>query len=267
MPAQSLDLVLTPRRTGDTTFEFEVPPGWAQGKAVFGGLVLGGLVRAMTTAVDVRERRLRSLSAELVGSPVPGPAAITLRRLRATSSVTTLVAELSQAGEVVTHATGIFAAARTVPGSWTTLAPPSLPAFDTVEALPEELPFAPEFTQHFEYRPVTGLPFTGELAQPVTGWLRPRASARVQDEARLTALVDAWWLAVMAALETPRPAATLGFSVDFCLPPERIDPDTPLLHRGRTLHLHEGFSTETRELWTPAGELVTFNRQLVCVIK
>lgn len=267
MIAQSLDDVLSSVQTDTHSFTFQIPAGWMQGKAVFGGLVIGGLARAMTTALGQPERRLRSLTAELIGSPAIGPAQITTRLLRASNTVSTLTAELSQNGTILTHATGIFGSARAVPGAWTNLERPIVPPFEKVDPLPMDVPFAPEFTSNFEYRPTGGLPFSGQLVEGPLGWLKARAPAKIYDEAYVAALVDAWWLAVIVAFESPRPAATLGFSLDFCAAPEDLLSGGPLIHRGKTLHLHEGYSSETRELWTAEGKLLSLNRQLVCVIK
>ena len=41
----------------------------------------------------------------------------------------------------------------------------------------------------------------------------------------------------------------------------------PLLHRGRMLGLAEGYSTESRELWTPDGRLAVHNSQVIAIIR
>jgi hypothetical protein len=39
-----------------------------------------------------------------------------------------------------------------------------------------------------------------------------------------------------------------------------------LFHRGRLIAAREGFTVETRELWTASGQLLTWNTQTVVVI-
>ena len=54
------------------------------------------------------ERPLRSLTAELCGPVMPGPATISVEPLRRGSGVTTLAARLEQGGEVLAHVVGVF---------------------------------------------------------------------------------------------------------------------------------------------------------------
>jgi len=262
----SLDQVLTPSQTAEHAFNFEIPEGWGQGKAVFGGLILGGIVRALTAVLGQPERRLRSLSAELLGSPVAGPATIQTRLLRAGNAVTSYTAELHQNGQMLTHAAGVFGSARPVDSHWSSVPAPDAPPWQDIAPLPKDVPFAPEFTQHFEYRPIRGFPFSGNPASDTLGFIRPAGGTANKDAAYVTTLVDAWWLAVMVGLEAPRPAATLAFSLDLYQDVDQTD-DAPLLHRGTTSILRDGYASETRELWTHDGRPVSLNRQMVCVIR
>lgn len=105
---RSLDQVLTARRLSDTEDELEVAAEFGQGKATFGGLVVGAAVRSMRSRVE-SGRRLRSLSSQLIGAPQPGLATLSLRHLRTSATVTTLSADLLQGGQVMTHVVGVFA--------------------------------------------------------------------------------------------------------------------------------------------------------------
>jgi acyl-CoA thioesterase len=257
---------LAPRRDADSDFTLAIPEGWEQGRAVFGGLVLGGMVRAMAAVLAAPERRLRSLSAELIASPSPGETQVHVRLLRAGNSVTTLSAELSQNNALLAHATGIFGHARPVTEQFQILQPPAAPKWQDVQALDMNVPFAPKFTQHFEYRPLQAFPFSGDVSGQTIGYIRPRSPVHAFDEAVVTAMADAWWLATMVRLSAPRPAATLSFSLDLHHPAQAVG-DEPLLHRGSLLAMGEGYASELRELWTTDGNLVSVNRQLVAIIK
>ena len=88
----------------------------------------------------------------------------------------------------------------------------------------------------------------------------------------VAALADAWWVSVMARMDRMRPAATVGFTLDLPGDPTALARDADgrleaLFHRGRIVAAREGFTVETRELWTAAGRLVTWNTQTVAVIK
>ncbi|MFZ8925801.1 MAG: hypothetical protein ACO3CU_03440, partial [Candidatus Nanopelagicales bacterium] len=49
--------------------------------------------------------------------------------------------------------------------------------------------------------------------------------------------------------------------------PASVDASAPLLHRGRMLGLAHGYSTESRELWTPDGRLAVHNSQVIAIIR
>lgn len=261
----SLDDVLTASRVDEATDELTVPDGFGQGKATFGGLVVGACVRSMQGRVTDPRRTLRSISAQLIGAPKPGPTSIRVRLLRASGSVSTLVADLEQAGEVMTHVVGVFGAARPVSESWQTLVPPVAPPWGEVTAL-EMAGFAPEFTQHFEFRTVGAVPFTGST-EPSIGYIRPRVTCRVRDGAWLACMTDTWWLGCITRFEGPRPAATLTLNAELHASVEGLDPEAPLLHRGASHVLREGYSMETRELWGVDGRLLVTATELVTVIK
>jgi acyl-CoA thioesterase len=266
MNTADFDIALTPQRRDQSTFTFIVPPGFGQGKATFGGLVLGGAVRAMSSSLDKPQRRLRSLQAQLVGSPEAGETTIAIRILRESKTVSTIAAELRQAGTLCVHAVGVFADTRPIDLSWQTLTMPKAPTWETVTAIPSPNPFAPEFTQQFEFRPITGLPFS--QGHPATvGYIKPRLTPRLLDDAFVVAMTDAWWLAAFIGFSAPRPAATMTYTAELHQPANGLDPTVPMLHAGDSVVMSEGYSTENRTLWGHDGRLLATNRQLVTVIK
>jgi len=245
-------------------YQWEVPTGFAQGKATFGGLVMAALAAAAGQRAPAG-RKLRSVQAELMGAPRPGPSTLTVRSLRESRHTTTLAVELTQGGEVTTHAVFLFADAR---AALTPIRPPAIAAepWHALRPLPIGMPFAPEFTQHFEYRVVDGMIFSGTPAGRTHGWLRPRRPPASGDDRLLMLLVDAWWVAALVALDRPRPAATVQFALDVHGDFTGIGPAGPYYHRGEVVAQSDGWASETRELWGPDGRLLALNRQLVAVI-
>ncbi len=260
----SLDQVLTARRIDETTDVLTVPPGFGQGKATFGGLVVGACVRSMQARVGDEKRLLRSVSAQLIGAPAPGEVTIRVRLLRASGTVSTFTADLEQNGLVMTHVVGVFASDRPVALAWQTLTPPVAPPWRDVDAL--DMSFAPEFTQHFEFRSLGPVPYSGSKDASL-GYVRPVVPCQVRDGAWLACLVDVWWLACITRLEELRPAATLTLNAEFHAPLEGLDAEAPLLHRGESHVLRHGYSQETRELWGVDGRLLVTATELVTIIK
>jgi hypothetical protein len=253
-----------------TQFAFDVPSGFGQGNAVFGGLVVGALSRAMLEHVGDETRKLRSISAHLLGAPAVGATRITVRPLRVGRGTTVLAADLFAGDELMCHAVGVFGGERPFRDVFLDLQAPVLPPVAELPLSPVAPPLAPEFTQHFEFRVKHGLPFSG-IAGETLGYVRPKPSAtpRTPDLPTLIATSDAWWMSVMQVLPGPRPSATLAFTLElhdtdaWCRGPR----DAWLIHRGNLVRLGEGYSTETRDLWTEDGKLLATNRQLAVVIK
>ena len=262
----TLDHALTASRLDDQTDLFHIPPGFGQGKATFGGLVVGACVRSLQSRVSNPARKLRSVSAQLMGAPQVGEALIRVRLLRQSATVETWSADLEQHGKVMTHLVGVFAGDRAVPYQWNQLSPPTAPDWQAVEPLKLDAPLVPEFTQHFEYRSIGPLPFAGADADPL-GYIRPRIACGNRDGAYLACLIDAWWLAALGRFAELRPAATLTYTTELHWPVEEQEAEVPYLHVGKTLVAREGYSLETRELWTTTGQLVSTGTQVVALIK
>ncbi len=261
-------------------FTLDVPDGLQQGRGAWGGVVTGAMVSA-AQQVDPRPGlTVRTMSAQLVAPVLVGRLHLVVEELRRGSATNTLaVRGLDDHGGLLAHGVVVLGSARrgdSMPDGpgWLGVAPPAELAAGP-EAVPEAPvgpPLAPDFTRHLEMRPISGLPYQGADTDLTMGWVRPRGPLERVDASVVTALADAWWVSVMARLDRPRPAATLGFTLDYASDPTTLPRDgeggiAPLFHRGRSVAAREGFTVETRELWTRTGRLVTWNTQTVAVIK
>ena len=245
-------------------YSLVVPDGWQQGRGAFGGFSLAVLVRALSSNEDVAERPLRSLTAELCGPLLPGPAEVIVEVLRRGSGMTTVAGRIVQEGAVVTHAVGIFARSRADTTKLLEITPPKVGPWSDVPPIPSQDP--PAFSKFFEYRVTGPLPFTGH--SPVTeGWVRLRPPGPRLDAAYLTALADATWPATFTILREPRAVGTVSFTLQLFPPFEDVSPDAPLYHRGRVLVAADGYSVEERQLWTEDGRLVALNQQTIATIR
>ena len=235
----TLEAVTTPAASGI----LDVPPGWRQGRGAFGGLVVAGLMRAV-------EQR-----------PV-GPAKIAVEILRRGNNVTIARAAIAD----YAHAVCVLAIERKGAGplAWQDLQPPEAPPWTAVEPVQLAAPHYPEFAQHFEHRLVRGLPGSGG-ANEVVGWIRARDAGVVRDAAYIAALVDAYWPAALIRMTTPRPMATLAFTLDLVAGLDGLSPEAPLLYRGTSPVCADGYCLETRELWGEDGRLVAINQQTFVV--
>lgn len=260
MDANSLDQVLS-----SADGRWSVPEGWQQGRGAFGGIVVGAMMRAVTGAEGDPSRRIRSVTAELVG-PVPAEQVeLRVELLRRGNAVSSWRAWIAHAGEVLAHAVVVCGADRPAAPSWAVPSPP-LPAVPPVVDLPRSV--APVFSQHFAYRPTGALPFTGSAVAETAGYVRARSAARVRDDAFVAAHADAYWLAAMPTFDGPRPAATVAFTLHLLHSLAEVkDAEGPLFHTATSPHCRAGYASETRELYAASGELLAINHQLIAIIK
>lgn len=142
----------------------------------FGGLAIASVIRAIEERTADATRTVRSVTVQIPMPITKGPTEITVETLRTGSNVSTTRAQLVQDGAVKLHAVAVLAATRrgVGPTAWLDLVPPEAPSWRTIEPAkvgPSETFAAPEFTQHFEYRVVQGVPMSGGAAVSI-GWIR-----------------------------------------------------------------------------------------------
>jgi hypothetical protein len=247
-------------------FGLEVPDGWQQERGAFGGMVLGALARAMEASEPEPERALRSLSAQLLGPVLPGPADVRVEILRRGSSVSSYDARLVQRGELLARASASFGRPRRYDRRWQPPPPEPGAPWGEVPVLDIRPPFGPAFARFFEYRPTGPMIFGGGDEAVASGWLRPRRELPAFGAPELVALADAWWPAVFAVEAKPRPAVTLGYALDLSWDGAPPPGDRPLYYRARAVAAAAGFVVEMRELWTAGGRALAFNQQTFVMV-
>lgn len=258
--------ITTPRPLGPLRFEATIPDGWQQGRGAFGGLVIANLIRALEASEPEPNRTLRSLTAELCGPVLPGSTELAVESLRRGSGVTTLAVRLTQGGEVLAHAIGVFGRARAERPRSTFMTPPKAPPWREVPHLTAMLASAP-FARFFEVRCVGPLPFSGASEPVASGWIRPRNPGPARDAAYIAACADAWWPALFSVEPALRPVGTISYTLELAGTCAGLDPEAPFFHRARIVAEHEGYVVELRELWGEDGRLIALNQQTIAVIR
>ena len=259
--------------------------GWTQGRGAWGGLLVGTAVRA-AEAADLREgedaspRQVREVSVDMLG-PVPaGDVPVRVTSLRQGSGTSAWRVEFMATpdrggsadppgyGDVLASASVVLGQPRAADITARRdhrLEMPASPPWRDVALAPLGPPVAPVFTQHLEFRPLSGFPYQGRESD-VECWVRFPQSDPC-DAALALGMVDALWPAVLTAFAEVRPVATLTFAASMLVDPATLDPDEPLLHRGRLVAVRDGYATETRELWTADGRLAVLNTQVMAIIR
>jgi hypothetical protein len=257
-------------RDGEGEFGWTVPDGWQQGRGAWGGLVVGALLRAVAASEPDANRTLRSLTAQLMAPAPVGPVVVRTRQMRRGSSMSTWSAQATlSSGAMVASLVAIVGHPRAVSDivdvdTWGTATPPDVPAAADVPRFPLAAPLGPVFASRIHYRPVRGMPASGEPAEAV-GWVSFAEPPAPGAEA-LVALVDAWWPAGLVRSATFRPFATVSFAATVLVDPSTIVLDQPLLHHSRVTGALDGFTSEQRRLWTADGRLAVDNLQSMVII-
>lgn len=239
---------------------------WGQGRALYGGLLAAGLVRAMARQLPP-ERRLRSLLLSFVGPVRPGAVEARSAVLRAGRAVTQVEGRLLQDGKVRCVAQGAFGADRASALSVPALAPPQVAAPEARVAFPYLPGITPEFTRKFDYRWTTDhLPFSGGAEAIVQGWVRHRAGSAPDrlDVPAILGVLDAWPAPILCLADRPLPASTVTWQAQIMAEPAaHAGPGDWLLYEARSTAAGGGYSDFAASLWTAEGVLLAQSRQLV----
>lgn len=242
-----------------------IPDGWQQGRGAFGGLVLGVLLRAMMGAESDAQRAVRSVSGDVCAPVLPGSVEVEVTVLRRGRALTNLDARMVRDGEVLARASAVLSEARSLHLDATPDAPPSARDWRSIEPATIEPPFAPVFTQHFEFRNAGPMPFSSHPRAETDGFVSERVRPEALDAPALLGVLDAWWPAVFTSCDGPRAAVTTSFTAQFVADPSKLDASEPLRYRARAVAAWEGFSVEFRELWS-GDALVALNQQTFAML-
>ncbi len=253
-------------RTNDGHFAIDVPSGWEQGRGAFGGLVVAALARAVIASEPDEARTLRTVSLEILSPLSPSSRALIrvepLKRGSGVSAYDARILEDEPGGAAVrARATFTLATSRTRELDLDAR-PPEMRPYESVPVAPIGPPLGPVFTQHFEFRPTVGVPFSGDASTGVEGWVRPLACSEWGPPEWL-AMVDTYWPTPILRTTTPRPMVTLNFAAHLVEAPPR----GPLYFRSRASVGKDGFVDELRELFAPDGRLVVSNPQVIAIVK
>ena len=255
------------RQAGPGSFEATVPDGWQQGRGAFGGLVYGVLARAMEAELGDPARRLQTLSGDIAGPVLPGPASIQVEVLRRGAKQSNAQARLVQGSHVLAVASGVFCAPRALEmPALRGVESPERAGWDQLRVLPLEPPLGPDFARAYEYRLAGPAPFSGSHDAETAGYIRERTLPSRRDSPSVIALLDAWWPTLWSILTEPRPVATTSFLAELLVDPARLDPAERLFHDARMAGQGDGFFVELRALWS-GDTCVAMNQQTFAVLR
>ncbi len=243
----------------------EIPEGWGQGRATFGGIVAGLIYQAMQLNVG-QDKLIRNLSINFVGPVEPGVLSIGTDLLREGKAVSVVEGRGIQDGQVKAQLTASFGAAR---GTQIQASGAKMPEAKSPENC-IELPYiegvTPEFTRHFlcQYA-FGGLPFSGTISRELGGWISYREAQPEITVTEILGLIDAWPPATLPWIKKPAPASTLTWNIQFLHPMPTISPLDKCLYQAYVENAEDGYGYAHSKLWTPKGDLIALSQQTVAV--
>lgn len=248
----------------------DIPLGWGQGRAVFGGLIGALMIARAQALVGEDSKVLKSVSINFVG-PVLGGEQATLHAqvLRAGKSVTTVQVQLIQQDQVQSVLTASFGTARESIIQINSPVPVvQLKPRDQLNPMPYLEGVVPEFLKHFDvYWSEGGLPFSASQQPDFAGWMRLKPTEQVTSIQlpHLFALVDMWPPSVLPLFNRPAPASSLSWQLDLVNLPAHIPGDAWWRYQVKTEYAADGYAFAQAYIWDEQGQLVAISRQTVTV--
>jgi len=266
-------IALSPVPQADETsgrYLWQVPAGWEQGRGAWGGLVIGACLQAVRLVQGDQARPMRTISAHLMASVPAGAAVIEVLPARLGSAMSTWSASVrDEAGQGLAESMVICGWSRAEDlvhlATAGTATAPDVAAWQDCPPFPIAPPMGPDFAAHLEFRPLEGIPMSGSPAE-VLGWIR-LPDLQQWTDIQVLSIVDAYWPTMYPTLTGPRPMATVSFSAHLLVDPSTLPPGEPLLYEAYLTGACDGFTTETRRLWSCDGRLVVENLQSIVVIR
>ncbi len=241
--------------------EFTIAPDWMQGRSTFGGLSAALVYTSMAQQVP-EALTPRCLQIAFVG-PVDGaPLALKSEVLRQGKSVSQVAGRLVQTGAPKVVVQGAFGKGR----ESSIRVAPSRADFKEEPFAIEPMPYIegviPAFTQHFDFRYCTAMPFMGSTATRLRGFVRFKHGPQ-NTLAHLLALVDAWPPATLPLLKQPAPASSLTWTVEFVQPQPGLEEGEFTLYEADIVESHQGYGHTRAKIWNQRGELLAISQQTV----
>ena len=241
--------------------ECAITSDWMQGRSTFGGLSAALVYESMAQQVPA-DLLPRCLQIAFVGPVDDTPLRLQSDILRQGKSVSQVSGRLQQAGETRLVMQGAFGKARE-----------SSVRVESPQATFKEEPFAiepmpyiegviPAFTQHFDFRYCTAMPFMGSSDTSLRGFVRFKNGPQ-NTLAHLLALIDAWPPATLPLLKQPAPASSLSWTVEFVHPQPKLEAGEFTLYEATIVESHQGYGHTRAKIWNQAGELLAISQQTV----
>ncbi|WP_241984184.1 thioesterase family protein [Aliidiomarina sedimenti] len=243
----------------------ELPAGWSQGRAFFGGFGAAIAYQHGFNGVETGQA-IRAMTVSFVGPLAVGPVVLKRRILRQGKNVTQVSVDIEQQGQVGLSALLTFGRSRDSVVRVTETPASSVPSRDKGADMPRS-DLVPEFARHYEYRLNVGaMPFSNQPEREFGGWMRYAEEDQPIDIGLFLGLVDAWPPAVLPHLKHPAPASSLTWTIEFPEPlPSHRTTRSWWQYVAYIDYAADGYGHTHANIWDEDGNLVAISRQTITV--
>ena len=262
----AIDQLLKQVQTQSTV---QIPAGWGQGRATFGGLLSSLMLSRLTAVLGdlMHDRVLRSATISFIGAVAPGEVELSTEIFRSGKSVTQASAKLMQNGEVLALLLANFGSARVsaidIPATSTA---PEYQAPDAAIKFAYIPGVMPEFIQQVDLRWAQGaMPFSGTAQPDFGGWMRWNDDFSSMSITHLLGLIDAWPPSVLPMLKGPGNASTLSWNIEFLSHSFNKSSKDWWQYQVTTDYAHSGYAHAVAHIWDDEKNLVAISRQVTTV--
>lgn len=234
-----------------------VPPDWCQGRTVYGGLSAALLADAVSAGIDA-DRRLRYLNVSFL-KPLEAdkPFTLAVQPVSAGRTLTVNTGRIVQDGIDRVAVQANFVAKLDGRTDASNFKRPELAHWDADGVIRVRGPFAPVFTQYFDFRVATGgLPFQGHGSPELGGWMRFERAAGALSASHVVGLTDVWPPVAASYLTQPAPLSTINWVIHFGELDDDIDADAFVGYLARLNFFKNGYGSSSADVWTPDGRLL-----------
>ncbi|HWK67412.1 MAG TPA: thioesterase family protein [Rhizobiaceae bacterium] len=239
----------------------DAPQDWAQGRALFGGIVAA--LCANTARLSVADLPpLRSAQVTFAG-PAHGRLAFRADILRRGRTATVVSVDCTGDDKFAARVVLTYGAARESRVRHDRTARPPVPAPQDCNPFFPEGQTPPGFFQNFEMRLAEGeRPLSGAARPEFAVWVRHVEEQGVDPTIALLALADSLPPAAMVQFPAMAPISTMSWGIDFFQP---ITSRGWHLLRSTSEQAADGYSLQSMAVWDAQGRRIAAGRQAVAL--
>ncbi|MBQ4849643.1 acyl-CoA thioesterase II [Pseudoalteromonas sp. MMG012] len=249
-----------------TPCELVFPQSWCQGRTAFGGLSAAMMLQNMKHQLP-DNRRVLSMSVNFVGPLFSEhPFIIETQILRSGKNATQMLSTIKQGEKVCLVAQGCFAKERESKAIVPITQNHQLSPANSERILPYQKNVMPEFFQHVALNLQDGdMPFSGSNNSTLGGWMKfKQAPTDTLQDVHLLALADAWPPTLLQMADTPSPASSMSWYIEF-VEDITLSNNAWLGFEAHTHHSANGYGLEDAKIYADDGRLLALSRQTVAI--